>query len=87
MKQIIDHLVEGLNLEENLTDDEMSRMIRFLLALEDETFQLYIHLINSTDNSKISTVFKDIAEERRSQVSRLIQLLGELGMEKKRMLH
>jgi rubrerythrin len=87
MKQIIDHLLEGLNLEKNLTDDEMSRMIRFLLALEDETFQLYIHLMNSTDNPKISTVFQDIAEERRFQVSQLTQLLGELGMEKNRMLH
>lgn len=87
MKQVIDHLLEGLNLEETLTDDEMCRMIRFLLALEDETFQLYIHLMNSTDNSTISTVFKDITEERRFQVSQLIRLLDELGMEKNRMLH
>jgi hypothetical protein len=64
MKQVIEHLLEGLNLEETLTDDKMCRMIRFLLALEDETFQLYIHLMNSTDNSRISTVFKDIAEMR-----------------------
>lgn len=87
MKQVIDHLLEGLNLEENLTNEEMGRMIRFLLALEDETFQLYIHLMNSTDNPKISTVFKEITEERRFQVSQLIQLLGELGMEKNPMLH
>jgi len=87
MKQVIEHLLEGLNLEETLTDDKMCRMIRFLLALEDETFQLYIHLMNSTDNSRISTVFKDITEERRFQVSQLIRLLGELGMEKNRMLH
>ena len=87
MKQIIDHLLEGLNLEGYLTDDEMSRMIRFLLALEDETFQLYTHLMNSNDNPKINTVFKDITDGKRFQVTQLIRLLGELSSDKNYMLH
>lgn len=87
MKQIIDHLLEGLNLEGDLTDEEMSRMIRFLIALEDEAFQLYIHLMNSTDNQRVNAVFKEIANEKGSHVTVLIRLLGELGSEKNRMLH
>ena len=87
MKQIIDHLLEGMNLEENLTDDEMSRMIRFLLALEDETFQLYTYLMNSSNNPKVNAVFKTITDERRFQVTQLIQLLGDVDTEKNRMLH
>ena len=87
MKQIIDHLLEGLNLEDNLTDEEMSRMIRFLITLEDETFQLYTHLINSTDNQKVNAVFKGIADKKGSHLTLLMRLLGELGTEKNRMLH
>lgn len=77
MQQQID-LLEGLDLEKKLTDKEMSRVVRFMLAFEDEAFQLYTHLMTSTDNGKVSAVFKEIADDKRFQVTQLIRLLGEL---------
>jgi rubrerythrin len=77
MHESID-LLEDLNFEDILTDKEMKRVIRFMLAFEDEAFWLYLHLMTSTENIKISTVFKEIADEKRFQVSQLIRLLREL---------
>jgi hypothetical protein len=71
MQQFIDHLLEGLNLGEKLSDEEMSRMIRFVLAFEEEAFQLYMHLMTSTDNCKISAV----------------RLLGNVDTAGKKLLH
>ena len=77
MQDVVDFL-EDLDLEASLTDKDMKRVIRFMLAFEDEAYRLYAHLMTSTDNSRISAVFKDIAEERRFQVVNLIRLLLEL---------
>jgi rubrerythrin len=87
MQQFIDHLLEGLNLGEKLSDEEMSRMIRFVLAFEEEAFQLYMHLMTSTDNCKISAVFKDLADEKRFQLAQLIRLLGNVDTAGKKLLH
>ena len=87
MQQFIDHLLEGLDLEGKLTDEEMNRMIRFVLTFEEEAFQLYTHLMTSTDNWKISTVFKQLADEKRFQVALLIRLLGGLNTAAKKLLH
>jgi rubrerythrin len=87
MQEFIDHLLEGLDLDRKLTDEEMSRMIRFVLAFEEEAFQLYTHLMTSTDNCKISAVFKHLADEKRFQVAQLIRLLGELNSAAKKLLH
>jgi rubrerythrin len=85
MKEFVGHLLEDLNLEEKLTDEEMGRVIRFMLAFEDEAFQLYTHMMLSTDNSRISAVFKDIADEKRFQIAELIGLLGRLNTDAKRL--
>jgi len=85
MKKFVDHLLEGVDFAKKLTDEEMSRVIRFILAFEDEAFQLYMHLMTSTDNDKISAVFKDIADDKRFQVTQLIRLLGELNTRQKQM--
>ena len=65
MQQVIDHLLEGLDLEGKLTDEEMNRMIRFVLTFEEEAFQLYMHLMISTDNCSVSNVFKQLSDEKR----------------------
>jgi hypothetical protein len=87
MQQFSDHLLEGLDFGGNLTDKEMNRMIRFVLTFEEEAFQLYMHLMTSTDNWKISAVFKQLADEKRLQVAQLIRLLGELNAAAKKLLH
>jgi len=87
MQEFIDHLLEGLDLDGKLTDEEMSRMIRFVLAFEEEASRLYMHLMTSTDNCKISGVFKRLADEKRYQVARLIRLLGELNSAARKLLH
>jgi rubrerythrin len=78
MQRFIDWL-EDINFEQTLTDEEMRRVIRFLLAFEEETFQLYTRLLVSTDNARVESIFKDIADERRFQITQLIRLLGDLG--------
>ena len=77
MQEFID-LLEDLDLENKLTEAEMARVIRFILAFEDEAFRLYQHIMTSTDNQSVRSIFKDIADEKRFQVSQLIRLLGEL---------
>ncbi|MEJ2728250.1 MAG: rubrerythrin [Deltaproteobacteria bacterium] len=85
MQEFIDHLLEGLDLERKLTDEEMTRVIRFMLAFEEEAFQLYTHLMSSTDNGKVRAVFKEIADDKRFQVTQLIRLLGQLNTCQKRL--
>jgi rubrerythrin len=87
MQEFIDHLLEGLDLDSKLTDEEMSRMIRFVLAFEEEAFQLYMHLMTSTDNCKIGAVLEHLAEEKRFHLARLVRLLGELSSAAKKLLH
>jgi rubrerythrin len=84
-QQFIDHLLEDLDFAEKLTDEEMSRVIRFMLAFEDEAFQFYTHLISSTDDGKIRAVFKEIADDKQFQITQLIRLLGQLNAENKRL--
>jgi rubrerythrin len=84
-QQFIDHLLEDLDFEEKLNDEEMSRVIRFILAFEDEAFHLYTHLISSTDNQTIKAVFKEISDDKRFQVTQLIRLLGQLNPDNKQL--
>ena len=78
MQHSID-LLEDLDFETKLTDEDMNRVIRFMLAFEDEAYQLYTHLMTSTDNPGIIAVFKDIADERKFHVIKLIRLLSALN--------
>ena len=83
-QQFIDHLLEDLDFEEKLTDTEMSRVIRFMLAFEDEAFQLYTQLISCTYNYPLKAVFKEIADDKQFQVTQLIRLLGQLDTDAKK---
>lgn len=48
-----------------LTDEELIRAIRFMVAAEYEAIQLYMQLAESTDNKLAVEVLKDIADEER----------------------
>ena len=49
--------------DRKLTDEELIRAIRFMVAAEYEATQLYMQLAESTDNKLAVEVLKDIADE------------------------
>ena len=69
----------GLSNERRLTDEELVRAIRFMVAAEYEATQLYMQLAESTDNKLAVEVLKDIADEERVHAGEFLRLLHELA--------
>lgn len=69
----------GLAKDRKLTDTELVRAIRFMVASEYEATQLYMQLAGSTDNKLAVVVLKDIANEERVHVGEFLRLLRELA--------
>ena len=69
----------GLANEKKLTDAELIRAIRFMIAAEYEATQLYMQLAESTNNRLAVAVLKDIANEERVHVGEFLRLLRELA--------
>jgi len=69
----------GLTNDRKLTDAELIRAIRFMVAAEYEATQLYMQLAESTDNKLAVEVLKDIADEERVHVGEFLRLLSELA--------
>jgi rubrerythrin len=69
----------GLANDRKLTDDELIRAIRFMIAAEYEAIQLYMQLAESTDNKLAIEVLKDIADEERVHAGEFLRLLRELA--------
>ena len=65
--------------DRKLTDEELIRAIRFMIAAEYEAIQLYMQLAESTDNALAIEVLKDIADEERVHAGEFIRLLRELA--------
>ena len=65
--------------DRKLTDEELIRAIRFMVAAEYEATQLYIQLAESTDNKLAAEVLKDIADEERVHAGEFLRLLHELA--------
>ncbi len=53
----------GLANDRKLTDEELIRAIRFMVAAEYEATQLYMQLAESTNNKLAVEVLKEIADE------------------------
>lgn len=68
----------GLAKDRKLTDQELIRAIRFMIAAEYEAIQLYMQLAESTDNELAIEVLKDIADEERIHAGEFLRLLKEL---------
>jgi rubrerythrin len=62
-----------------LTDDELIRAIRFLVAGEYEATQMYMQLAESTDNKLAVAVLKDIADEELVHAGEFLKLLYALA--------
>ncbi len=69
----------GMRSERKLTDKELVRAIRFMVAAEYEAIQLYMQLSESTDNGLAIEVLKDIADEERVHAGEFLRLLRELA--------
>ena len=74
----------GLANDRKLTDEELIRAIRFMVAGEYEAIQLYMQLAESTDNKLAVEVLKDIADEERVHVGEFLRLLSELAPDEKK---
>ena len=71
----------GLANERKLTDEELVRAIRFLVAAEYEAAQMYTQLAESTDNKFVMAVLKDIADEELVHAGEFLKLLHHLAPE------
>ncbi len=69
----------GLKKDHKLTNEELIRAIRFMIAAEYEAIQLYMQLAESTDNKLAQEVLKDIADEERVHAGEFLRLLKELA--------
>jgi rubrerythrin len=69
----------GLANNRKLTQAELVRAIRFMVAAEYEAVQLYMQLVESTDNKLAIDVLKDIADEERVHAGEFLRLLHELA--------
>ena len=69
----------GLKKDRKITNEELIRAIRFMVAAEYEAIQLYMQLAESTDNKLAQDVLKDIADEERVHAGEFLRLLKELA--------
>jgi rubrerythrin len=69
----------GLAKDRKLTNEELIRAIRFMVAAEYEAIQLYMQLAESTDNKLAIEVLKDIADEERVHAGEFLRLLHVLA--------
>jgi rubrerythrin len=69
----------GLANDRKLTDKELVRAIRFMVAAEYEATQMYTQLAESTDNKIAVQVLKEIADEELVHVGEFLRLLHELA--------
>lgn len=69
----------GLANNRKLSDEELVRAIRFMVAAEYEAVQLYMQMAESTDNKLAQAVLKEIADEEIVHAGEFLRLLKELA--------
>lgn len=74
----------GLAHDKKLTEEELVRAVRFMIAAEYEAIQLYMQLAESTDNQLAAEVLKDIADEERVHAGEFLRLLYALAPDEER---
>jgi rubrerythrin len=75
----------GLAKSRKLTESELIRAIRFMVAAEYEATQLYLQLAESTDNPLAIKVLKEIADEELVHAGEFLRLLHELAPDEARL--
>lgn len=66
------------NLNRTLTEEELVRSIRFMVAAEYEAIQLYQQTAASCKNELAKEVLLDIADEEKEHAGEFLRLLREL---------
>ncbi|HUW30667.1 MAG TPA: ferritin family protein [Planctomycetota bacterium] len=69
----------GLANDRELTDADLVRAVRFMIAAEYEAIQMYMQLAESTDNELAAAILEDIADEERVHAGEFLRLLRELA--------
>jgi len=69
----------GMKKDRKVTNEELIRAIRFMVAAEYEAIQLYVQLAESTDNKLAQEVLRDIADEEKVHAGEFLRLLKELA--------
>ena len=69
----------GLANDKKLTESELVRAIRFMVAAEYEAVQLYMQLAESTDDKLAREVLTDIADEERVHAGEFLRLLKHIA--------
>jgi len=75
----------GLKLDRKLTNEELIRAVRFMIAAEYEAVQLYMQLAESTDNAAAQAVLVDIADEERVHAGEFLKLLHHMAPDEQKM--
>jgi len=75
----------GLANDRKLTNEELIRSIRFMVAAEYEATQLYMQLAESTTNQLAIEVLKEIADEELVHAGEFLRLLRELAPEEEKL--
>ena len=71
----------GLANDRKLTQEELIRAVRYMVAAEYEAVQLYMQLAESTESELAKIVLADIANEERVHAGEFLRLLKELAPE------
>ena len=71
----------ALKSDRKLTNSELVRAIRFMIAAEYEAIQLYQQTAESTNNKLAQEVLMDIADEEKEHAGEFLRLLRELDPE------
>jgi rubrerythrin len=74
----------GLVNDRMLTNAELVRALRFMVAAEYEATQLYMQMAESTDNKLVHIVLNDIADEERVHAGEFLRLLYEIAPDEKK---
>lgn len=75
----------GLAKDRKLTNSELIRAIRFMIAAEYEATQLYMQLAESIENELAAKVLKEIADEEIVHAGEFLRLLKELAPDEEKL--
>ncbi|OHD67657.1 MAG: rubrerythrin [Spirochaetes bacterium RBG_16_49_21] len=70
--------------DRNLTEEELIRAVRLMIAAEYEAVQLYTQLADSIDNKLAIEVLRDVADEERVHAGEFLRLLKELAKDEEK---
>lgn len=75
----------GLANTKKLTETELIRAVRLMVAAEYEATQMYVQLAESTDHPLAIKVLREIAEEELVHAGEFLRLLQELAPDEARL--